>query len=210
MTLRSAHKTKQKLGKMSIDIAETRAPRSDSRRSQLLNEAAWLFRQKGFGATSMRDIASAVGMQAGSLYCHFKNKEELLLAIYELGVKEITDTVTDAIAAESDPWARFEAACTAHLEALLRSSDFPQVVVRVLPVDVPKVATDLTILRDGYEQLIGAVIDALPLADDVDRTTVRHMFFGALNNTTIWFSGQGDSPGQIARKFVRIFRGGLE
>lgn len=191
-------------------IAETRVPRSDSRREQLLKEAAWLFRQKGYGATSVRDIASAVGIQAGSLYCHFKNKEELLLAVYEVGIDEITRSVTGAIEAENEPWARFEAACTAHLEALLRSTDFPQVVVRVLPVDVPKVADEMTARRDGYEKLIAAVIDDLPLADDIDRTTVRHMFFGTLNNTTIWFRGQGDSPGQIARKFVRIFRGGLE
>lgn len=195
---------------MSITVVEPRAPRSDSRREQLLNEAAWLFRQKGYGATSMRDIASAVGMQAGSLYCHFRNKEDLLLAVYELGVQEITSAVTDAITDELDPWDRFEAVCTAHLEALLRSTDFPQVVVRVLPVDVPKIGAELTALRDGYERLIADVIAALPLADDVDRTTVRHMFFGTLNHTTIWFGAQGDSPGQIARKFVRIFRGGLE
>ena len=49
-----------------------RAPRQDNRRAQLLDAAARLFRERGFHATSMRDIAKAVGMLSGSIYYHFE------------------------------------------------------------------------------------------------------------------------------------------
>lgn len=187
-----------------------RAPRSDSRRSALLDEAAWLFRQRGYDAASVRDIAGAAGMQPGSLYCHFANKEDLLVAVYEAGIGEITAAVTAAVAAESDPWRRFEAACSAHLEALLKSSDYPQVAVRVLPHDVPKASARLAALRDGYEAIFAELVAALPLADDVDRGFLRRLVIGGLNSTTTWFRHSGDSPRTIARKFVRTLRQALE
>jgi len=187
-----------------------RATRSDSRRAALLAEAAWLFRQKGYDAASVREIATAVGMQPGSLYCHFANKEDLLVAVYEAGIEEISEAVAAAVAAEREPWRRFEAACAAHLEALLKSSDFPQVAVRVLPQEVPQASPRLAALRDGYEAIFAELVAALPLAAEVDRGFVRRLVIGGLNSTTTWFRPSGDSPRAIARKFVATLRHGLE
>jgi TetR/AcrR family transcriptional regulator, cholesterol catabolism regulator len=51
------------------------------RQEAILREAAALFRTKGYAATSMRDLAAAVGMEAASLYNHIKSKQELLRII---------------------------------------------------------------------------------------------------------------------------------
>ena len=66
--------------------AALRSPRSDNRVSTLLDAAARLFAEKGYVATSMRDIAQDCGMLPGSLYYHFAAKEDLLVAVYERGV----------------------------------------------------------------------------------------------------------------------------
>lgn len=78
--------------------AALRAPRQDNRRAQLLDAAAHLFSERGFHATSMRDIAKAVGMLSGSIYYHFESKEEMLLAVYEEGKRRIADEVDAAVA----------------------------------------------------------------------------------------------------------------
>ncbi|RSK29504.1 TetR/AcrR family transcriptional regulator [Hymenobacter metallilatus] len=52
--------------------------RKTNRRQLILDEAAKLFKQKGFGGTSMRDLAREVGMEAASMYNHIKSKDEIL------------------------------------------------------------------------------------------------------------------------------------
>jgi len=55
----------------------------ESARGKLLQTAAHLFRNKGFERTTVRDLASAVGIQSGSIFHHFKSKDEILRAVME-------------------------------------------------------------------------------------------------------------------------------
>ena len=52
-----------------------------SRKEQIIQTAARLFRQRGFMASSMRDIAGSLGIEAASLYSHIKSKDEILETI---------------------------------------------------------------------------------------------------------------------------------
>lgn len=185
----------------------TRAPRADSRLPQVLEAAAAQFAAKGYQAASIRDIVGAVGMLPGSLYCHFANKDELLGAVYAEGVRRISEAVRDAAARRTDPWERLEAACTAHLEALLDRSAFAAVVIGVKPESVPGLAATLVALRDGYERIFVELVDALPLPARTSRRALRLMLLGALNWTPTWYRVDGgQSPGQLARSFVRLLR----
>jgi AcrR family transcriptional regulator len=191
-----------------IAAAPSRAARADNRMPAVLDAAAKHFAGRGYAATSMREIAESAGMLAGSLYYHFKGKEELLAAVYEAGVSELTAAATVAAARETEPWARLEAACVAHLETLLKRSDYAQVLIRVLPEDVPPVATRLRTLRSDYESLYRELVSALPLPAGADRRTLRLMLLGALNWSHFWYREDGrDSPRAIARRFLRLVRG---
>jgi len=146
-------------------------------------------------------------MLPGSLYYHFAAKEDLLVAVYERGVAELLTNVSTAIAKESEPWSRLQAACTAHLETVLRHSDYAQVLIRVLPGDVAPEATRLSDLRDEYEKQFAELVSALPLAEGADRKALRLMLIGALNWSRFWFSSPGrDTPRSLARKFVGFIR----
>ena len=155
-------------------MAETqRLPRADNRLPLILDAAARLFREKGYATTSMRDIAAAAGMLPGSLYYHFAAKEDLLVAVYEQGVRLITEKVRAAVARHAEPWQRREAAAVAHLEALLKTGDYALVVIRVLPQDVHKAAARLVKLRDGYDSLFAELAAAAarrPVRQTVSRT----------------------------------------
>jgi AcrR family transcriptional regulator len=186
--------------------AKSAPSRSDSRLPQLMEQAAGLFAARGFEGTSVRDIVSRVGMLPGSLYAHFANKEELLLAVYEEGVKRIRAAVDAALETETEPWARLEAACRAHLDTLLAKSAYAQVVIRVRPDDVPGVRAQLVTLRDGYEQIFRALVGRLPLAAGSDRRGLRLMLMGALNWSPEWYQPGGDSPRKIASGFIKLLR----
>ncbi len=187
-----------------------RTPRSDNRLPQLLDEAARLFAQQGFHGTSIRDIVRAVDMLPGSLYYHFAAKEDVLAAVYEEGVRRISAHVAAAIDGKTDPWQRLEAACVAHLEALLEESDYAQVVIRVRPSDAPAIAAHLVALRDRYERVFTELVSALPLRSGADRRSVRLMLLGALNWSQTWYRPQKDDARSIARNFVALLRRPLD
>jgi AcrR family transcriptional regulator len=59
-------------------MARIKTDKNISRKDVIVNKAATLFREKGYKAASMRDLAEAVGVEAASLYNHIKSKSELL------------------------------------------------------------------------------------------------------------------------------------
>jgi TetR/AcrR family transcriptional regulator, cholesterol catabolism regulator len=176
----------------------------------VLDAAAAQFAEKGFQAASIRDIVKAVGMLPGSLYYHFANKDELLVAVYAEGVRRIGDAVDAATASRQDPWQRLEAACIAHLDSLIDRSAYAKVVTSVHPADVPAMADTLVALRDGYERRFAALIDDLPLPPRTSRTMLRMLLLGALNWTPIWYRPGGASTTRIARSYVQLLRNPLE
>ena len=184
-----------------------KAQRSNSRNEALLRAAAERFAERGFKATSMRDIAKVVGMLPGSIYYHFPSKDDLLLAIYEAGVEQITETFQGAVAALEDPWARLEAGMAAHISAITEENSYTPVIFKVEPGDVPKYRDELIALRDRFEAQFKALVDELPLAPDVDRHLLRLMILGAGNHAQLWFSAGGDySAEEIGVQFCRYVR----
>jgi AcrR family transcriptional regulator len=192
-------------------MATSRSAHVDSRAPQVLDAAARLFCRLGYEGTSVRDIARTAGMLPGSLYCHFATKEDLLVAVYLRGVEQIVAAVCAAVQRRADPWQRLEAACVAHLEAILRDDDYARVVVRVRPAEVGGASARLVELRDRYEALWNELVGALPLPRRTDRRWLRLMLLGALNWSPHWYRADGPaSPKLIARQFTALLRQGQE
>jgi TetR/AcrR family transcriptional regulator, cholesterol catabolism regulator len=167
--------------------AALRHRKEDHTRQRILAVAAQCFADGGYAATSIRDIAHQVGVTVGAIHVHFPSKDQLLVAVYEMGVRRSGDAVDAALSEPTDSWDRLEAAARAHLEALGSNCGFARVIVRVTPSDVGDVAADLTRLREDYEARFRAVIGALRLTPGADRTLLRLMLLGALNHSQTWF-----------------------
>jgi|HubBroStandDraft_5_1064220.scaffolds.fasta_scaffold370399_1 AcrR family transcriptional regulator len=175
-----------------------------------MDAAARLFRERGFHATSMRDIAKAVGMLSGSIYYHFQSKEEMLVAVYDEGKRRVAEAVDAAVTAETDPWQRLEAACAAHLGALIRNRDFTQVMIQTLPHEAGAAEVRIRELRRDYEQRFRRLIEDLNLPPEIDRRYLRLLLFGALNWSHVWYRTSGDSPEIVARRFLDTLRKQLD
>lgn len=175
-------------------------------RGKLLAVSAQLFAKGGFEATSMRDIAGKAGMLAGSMYYHFRSKNELIAAVYEAGVAEIGAAVDAAIAREGTPWMRLEAACVAHLESLLADRAHAAVMTADLSRLDSSLRRRLVVMRDGYERRFVELVAGLPLPSVHDRGLWRLQLLGALNWTPTWYRTRGQSPAAIARAVVAALR----
>jgi AcrR family transcriptional regulator len=193
---------------MATTAPKPEARGGESRREALLDTAAAMFAAKGYDGTSIRDIAGAVGMLPGSLYYHFKSKEDLLIAVYRKGVARFEVAIEAALGTGSDdPWQAIEAACTAHLSILLDGGDYARIVnpefVRSFPVDM---LPTLNAERDRYERHFEKLIAALPLAPEIDRWLFKVALFGSLNWSQAWYRKGRYSPRDIAAAFIGMLR----
>ena len=96
-------------------------------RMQILDAAAQLFRRQGYSETTLRQIAKAAGMQAGSIYYHFASKDEIVDEVLATGMREIYKLVEKTVAAggeESTYRERIERGMIAHLDLLLTKGDY--------------------------------------------------------------------------------------
>ena len=187
-------------------IDQSRRRRSHNRIQPLLDAAAKLFASKGYRETTIRDIGAEVGMQAGSVYYHFKSKEELLLAVYALAVDGIETRLLQAVEGIGDPWQRLEVAVVTHLETILDRDDYSSVMIGVTPDKAEDIMADLVTLRDRYESHFKQIIDDLPLAKKTDRRLLRLMLLGALNSTRNWYREGDKSAAVIGRLFVKFLK----
>src|SRR5438477_12959802 len=96
------------------------APREDRVRAAALR----LFNEKGYHATSIRDIAAEVGINKGSLYSYIRSKEDLLIPVFERAMGVLQAQIED-IAADpaSRPTDRLKRAIHAHVTAVADNLD---------------------------------------------------------------------------------------
>mgnify|MGYP003520023624 CR=1 FL=1 len=72
-----------------------------NRRAELIRAAGRLFVDKGYDATTIRDIADAVGMRSGSPFYHFKSKQDMLKAVMIEGLQAAVDCACACVEAET-------------------------------------------------------------------------------------------------------------
>ena len=105
---------------LSLNMVKT-TRRKASRKTFILQKAAAMFREKGFSATSMRDLAESVGIEAASLYNHIKSKNEILEAIC-FEVANRFNTNMDAIEAGTQkPINKVETLLRFHIQQMIEN-----------------------------------------------------------------------------------------
>ncbi len=191
-------------------VTDETKTRSNNRVTALLDAAAVLFASQGYHRTTIRDITSSIGMGPGSSYYHFSSKAEMLLAVYEEGIRRVERSVDDALGAAADesPWGRLEAALVGHVTAVLDPSAYARTIIAVLPSDVPELHDEITARRDAYEARWRALVDELDVP--VEPALFRVFLLGAANSTQVWFREGGRSPDAIARFIVDVLRRPME
>lgn len=92
------------------------APRNAEKTSEAIRRAGVrLFYRQGYAATSLRDIASEVGIQVGSVYNHISAKEDLLFDIMASVMEDLMDVTSQALESYLDPDDRLRAMIETHV-----------------------------------------------------------------------------------------------
>lgn len=176
------------------------------RKRQILEIAAQLFARNGYKGASIRDIGEQAGVLGGSLYHHIKSKDALFVEVHNAALDAASAKISAAIARETDPWARLEAACATMLEVRLDPESLARPLVndfRLVPDDVRR---QLIARRDAFEEPFRALVEALPLPPEVDRSVYRNLLLSALNHADGWYRPGRLTPADIARQITALFR----
>ena len=177
---------------------------------RLLDAAAALFAKKGYGATSTREIAAALGIQKASLYYHIGNKEELLHGICTSALERIRSDVEAALANVRDPLERIAALICAHVESMLRDQEKHSVTMAEMHLLSPEQLAQVLVLRDSYEALVRSVLEegqrAGLIRQDIQVKYLRLYLLGLINRVVIWYRRGGPlSPRELGELMAVIF-----
>ncbi|MGI4874862.1 MAG: TetR/AcrR family transcriptional regulator [Janthinobacterium lividum] len=184
-----------------------------AKRELILAEAAKLFKDRGYGGTSMRDLAGQVGMEAASMYNHIKSKDELLDSI----CFRISDTyISQLMAIEAtDASYRDKIKALVRLHIRLMVEDGAAVSVanhdwKYLPE--PRL-TEFKQARKSYEKGFAALIEAGIAAGEfrpVNASVALFTVLSAVRWVELWYRpGRGLTAKELENNIITVLLGGL-
>jgi len=189
------------------------APGPDPRRSEMYRTIAQLFRDRGFDATSVSDIARALGLTKAGLYHHFDSKEALLFEIMMFGLDKVRDEVILPVRAIGDPEERLRQLITRHARITTRGHGAVahlQDEIRALP---PPARKQVEHRMRVYFDLVRGTLDELHAAGrlcDVDRTVATFSLIGMILWLPRWFRQDGRlTQEHVAENIANLALGGL-
>jgi AcrR family transcriptional regulator len=156
----------------------------------ILEVAARLFAEKGFEATTVRQIADAADLTSGSLFHHYVSKREMLVKVVEEGTLRTQRTVAERLADLTDPEQRLRELVATHLASLHQDTWRPFMIVSATEwlSLTPEERAPIVATRDAYEQTWREVLaDAAEAGLVRDDPLVRLFLLGALNWTLFWY-----------------------
>lgn len=185
-----------------------------NRKEQITETAAKLFRKKGYMATTMRDLAAELGIEAASIYHHVKSKEELLETIcfdmankFILNAKEVNDIYFNAEE-------KLRLAIKLHIETITLNQNQSAVFLQEWRnLSEPKL-TQFKMLRDQYENQFTIIIidgENEDIFDFVDKKFAVLSILSTINFVNEWYKPDGKmNAAEIAEKLSNFILGGLK
>jgi len=139
-------------------MAESKRKKA-SKKDLITRKASAMFREKGFPATSMRDLAETVGLEAASLYNHIQSKSEILQEIIFKTVNDCNIHLNDLVENEITNTKKIESLIRFHVQMMLnRFDDYCVMINEWIHLPEPYLTTFIT-QRRNYVQKMEAIIE---------------------------------------------------
>jgi len=183
-----------------------------SRWNDVVEAAAVVFRQRGYHATRLEDIAEELGMQKGSLYNYIDSKEELLLAVVTVPAAQLLESLSTL--SESDLPASEKIRLVARSHARVVEDYLPYVAVYVQEIAGQDHSPEWRERDRAYVRQLSAIIDEGRQSGLFDSATVPVIssmaLIGALNWMTRWYEPGGElSAEEISDRIASGFLAGM-
>lgn len=182
-------------------------------KEELFNVAIEFFSKKGFHGTSIRDIANGRGVSVSNVYLHFKDKEDLWIAIREQAVRTLLDAWERRIAADAGPLDRFRELITTHFEFYAAHQKEARISVSFADElsnrGTAKLKSLQRLVLDKYVEHLEELRKIGLISDEKDTKIIAFSVLGVLNAYVGWYKPNGPmSPEEIRQQIIEFICAG--
>lgn len=183
-------------------------PDASGARGDILEAALRLFASRGYRATSVQDLADALGYGKASLYHYVRSKEDILLAIHELFMRRLIDDASSVIAGPQSAADKLQAIIENFVDLVGRHRAEATVVNEEMRELSPRSLKRVVAARDEYERMLTCLVEEAKAAGDLDvgnpRVAVRAIL-GMVNWCYRWLRANGPlAPREVGEQMAAL------
>ncbi len=183
------------------------------RKTEIVNVSARLFKEKGYSAVTMRDIAQAMDIKAASLYNHITSKQEILVLIIIEIAEEFTAIMNEVVLSKETTISKIERIIQLHIDITLRDAD----ALACLNNDWMHLA-DIELqyfvkMRDDYEQNFRAIVQKGIDEGEIKNLNIEVIIFSTLSTLRtlyLWYGKKKNlKPKVLKSNMIQVLLHGI-
>jgi TetR/AcrR family transcriptional regulator, cholesterol catabolism regulator len=185
-----------------------------SRKEQVIRKAAALFQKNGYSATSMRDLAHALGIEAASLYSHIKSKEEILQGLCFDMARQFRESLVKVEKSEASYSEKLRNGILGHIAVMSQDLTASAVFMNEHRYLSQPYLRDFLLLRINYINRFKHIIEGGIKAgefNNIDTKLAVMTLFSSLNWMPNWFIPSGlIDPVKVGNQLADMLIGSLK
>ena len=195
-----------------------RGPRGGgvAKRERILRAAIRIFSQKGYFNSKISEVARLAGVADGTIYLYFKNKDDLLISLFEEKMGEVVAEIRARVADEGDALSRLRIFIRNHMDLLTREAGLIEVIQVELRQSKKFMKEYVPVKFLEYLDVISGILEDGKregvFRPDLNVTLARRAIFGALDEISLAYvlsRKRKYNPAAAADEIYRIFAEGL-
>jgi len=186
-----------------------------SRKEQVIRSAAELFREKGYAASSMRDLAQKLGIEAASLYSHIKSKEEILQQLCFDMATEFRKSLAEVEKKNVTASEKLRLGIIGHIQVMAKDLTASAVFMNEHRHLSQPYLRDFLLLRINYINRFKAIIEEGArlgeFKDSIDKKLAVMTLFSSLNWMPMWYDPSSKiDPSELGQQLADMLVNGLK
>ncbi|MCA4900442.1 MAG: TetR/AcrR family transcriptional regulator [Bacteroidota bacterium] len=186
-----------------------------SRKEQVIRSAAQLFREKGYAASSMRDLAQKLGIEAASLYSHIKSKEEILQSLCFDMATEFRKSLQEVESKKVSASEKLKLGIIGHIQVMAKDLVASAVFMNEHRHLSQPYLRDFLLLRINYinrfKDIIEEGINKGEFKENIDKKLAVMTLFSSLNWMPMWYDPHSNIiPADIGQQLADMLVTGLK
>lgn len=186
-----------------------------SRKEQVIRKAAELFKDKGYAAASMRDLAQLLGIEAASLYSHIKSKEEILRSLCFDMAAEFRKSLEEVEKENLSASQMLRKGIIGHIQVMAKDLTASAVFMNEHRHLSQPFLRDFLLLRINYINRFKSIIEegvrTGEFKDTIDKKLAVMTLFSSLNWMPMWYDpGSAIDPAQLGEQLADMLVNGIK